>query len=64
MEYHRYLKEVVQALESDQEFRAKLEKANEDDIRVSLTLNIVPDSINFISDYSAITKIVHETRPT
>lgn len=33
MEYHRYLKEVVQALESDSEFRAKLEKANEDDIR-------------------------------
>jgi nucleobindin len=33
MEYHRYLKEVVQALESDPEFRAKLEKANEDDIR-------------------------------
>ncbi|XP_011630489.1 nucleobindin-2 isoform X2 [Pogonomyrmex barbatus] len=33
MEYHRYLKEVIQALESDPEFRAKLEKANEDDIR-------------------------------
>ncbi|XP_039314609.1 nucleobindin-2 isoform X2 [Solenopsis invicta] len=33
MEYHRYLKEVVQALESDPEFRTKLEKANEDDIR-------------------------------
>ncbi|XP_011865542.1 PREDICTED: nucleobindin-2 isoform X2 [Vollenhovia emeryi] len=33
MEYHRYLKEVVQALESDPEFRAKLEKAHEDDIR-------------------------------
>ncbi|TGZ32754.1 nucleobindin-2 isoform X1 [Temnothorax longispinosus] len=33
MEYHRYLKEVVQALESDPEFREKLEKAHEDDIR-------------------------------
>ena len=35
MEYHRYLKEVVQALESDPEFRAKLEKAEEHDILVS-----------------------------
>ncbi|KAL0118356.1 hypothetical protein PUN28_009180 [Cardiocondyla obscurior] len=33
MEYHRYLKEVVQALESDPEFRVKLEKASEEDIR-------------------------------
>lgn len=33
MEYHRYLREVVNALESDPEFRQKLEKANEDDIR-------------------------------
>lgn len=36
MEYHRYLKEVVQALESDADFRSKLEKANEADIRVSI----------------------------
>lgn len=36
MEYHRYLKEVVQTLESDVEFRQKLEKANEADIRVSI----------------------------
>ena len=35
MEYHRYLQEVVQALESDPDFRSKLEKANETDIRVS-----------------------------
>lgn len=35
MEYHRYLKEVVEALESDPEFRLKLEKAEEEDIRVS-----------------------------
>lgn len=41
MEYHRYLKEVVQALESDPEFRAKLEKADEDDIRVSLIFKII-----------------------
>ncbi|KAL7306766.1 hypothetical protein TKK_0001131 [Trichogramma kaykai] len=33
MEYHRYLQEVVQALESDPDFRSKLEKANETDIR-------------------------------
>ncbi|CAH2223671.1 jg26948, partial [Pararge aegeria aegeria] len=32
-EYHRYLKEVVQALESDPEFREKLEKADEEDVR-------------------------------
>ncbi|XP_076681680.1 nucleobindin 1 isoform X2 [Andrena cerasifolii] len=32
MEYRRYLMEVVQVLESDQEFRAKLEKANDADI--------------------------------
>lgn len=33
MEYHRYLREVVNALESDPEFKKKLEKASEDDIR-------------------------------
>ncbi|XP_014483577.1 PREDICTED: nucleobindin-2 isoform X2 [Dinoponera quadriceps] len=33
MEYHRYLKEVIQTLESDMEFREKLEKADEADIR-------------------------------
>ncbi|EFN63576.1 Nucleobindin-2 [Camponotus floridanus] len=33
VEYNRYLREVVQALETDTNFRAKLEKANEDDIR-------------------------------
>lgn len=38
MEYHRYLKEVVQALESDPDFRERLEKANEDDVRVRLLL--------------------------
>ncbi|XP_012151927.2 nucleobindin 1 isoform X2 [Megachile rotundata] len=32
-EYRRYLMEVVQVLESDPEFRAKLEKADEADIR-------------------------------
>lgn len=35
MEYHRYLKEVVDALESDPQFREKLEKTKESDIRVS-----------------------------
>lgn len=33
MEYHRYLKEVVAALESDPEFRTRLEKADADDVR-------------------------------
>ncbi|XP_020282154.1 nucleobindin-2 isoform X2 [Pseudomyrmex gracilis] len=33
LEYHRYLKEVVEALESDADFRSKLEKADEKDIR-------------------------------
>lgn len=35
MEYHRYLKEVVQALESDPDFRERLEKADDEDVRVS-----------------------------
>lgn len=33
MEYSRYLKEVVNALESDADFRKKLEQANETDIK-------------------------------
>lgn len=33
LEYERYLKEVVEALESDGEFRTKLNEASEDDIR-------------------------------
>lgn len=36
MEYHRYLREVVQVLESDPKFREKLESADEEDIRVCL----------------------------
>lgn len=40
LEYHRYLKEVVEALESDADFRSKLEKADEKDIRVSITFNL------------------------
>lgn len=35
LEYERYLKEVVEALESDPDFRKKLDKAPEADIRVS-----------------------------
>lgn len=34
LEYHRYLREVVEALESDPDFKAQLEKADEDDMRV------------------------------
>ncbi|XP_011331230.1 nucleobindin-2 isoform X2 [Ooceraea biroi] len=33
MEYHRYLKEVIQTLEKDTAFREKLQKATEGDIR-------------------------------
>lgn len=33
MEYHRYLREVVNALESDVQFKDKLEKADEKDIK-------------------------------
>lgn len=35
LEYDRYLREVVQTLESDPEFRKKLDEAPEADIRVS-----------------------------
>lgn len=34
LEYSKYLQEVVSALENDPEFRAKLDKADEADIRV------------------------------
>lgn len=34
LEYERYLREVVEALEADPEFRKKLDKAPEADIRV------------------------------
>lgn len=35
LEYNRYLQEVVQLLESDPDFRQKLEKSDPEDIRVS-----------------------------
>lgn len=35
LEYERYLKEVVNALETDEEFRKKLDNASDVDIRVS-----------------------------
>lgn len=34
VEYNRYLQEVVQLLESDPDFRSKLEKSDPEDIRV------------------------------
>ena len=40
LEYERYLKEVVEALESDPDFRKKLDKAPEADIRVSIFTNL------------------------
>ena len=36
IEYNRYLKEVVQILESDPEFRKKLETSDPEDIRVRI----------------------------
>lgn len=44
IEYERYLKEVVSALESDKEFRKKLDSASEVDIRVKFStfyLNVI-----------------------
>jgi len=38
LEYNRYLQEVVQALESDPQFREKLEKAEVADIRVRFAI--------------------------
>lgn len=40
LEYERYLKEVVEALESDPDFRKKLDKAPEADIRVRTFTNL------------------------
>lgn len=47
MEYHRYLREVVGALESDPDFRSKLEKASEDDIRSGKIAN----ELEFVSHH-------------
>ncbi|KAK9871604.1 hypothetical protein WA026_012984 [Henosepilachna vigintioctopunctata] len=47
MEYHRYLSEVVQALESDQEFKKKLEKAPEEEIRSGK----IADELEFVSHH-------------
>lgn len=38
LEYERYLKEVVNALETDPEFRKKLDNATDVDIRVSFAI--------------------------
>lgn len=40
LEYERYLKEVVNALESDPEFRKKLDNASEVDVRVSIPFHL------------------------
>ncbi|XP_056637788.1 nucleobindin-2 [Diorhabda sublineata] len=47
MEYHRYLKEVVNALESDPDFRAKLEKADESEIRSGK----IAEELEFVSHH-------------
>lgn len=47
MDYHRYLKEVVGALESDPEFRQKLEKAEADDIKSGK----IADELEFVSHH-------------
>lgn len=46
LEYSKYLQEVVQALESDPDFRKKLESTNEEDIKVSRS-NMNIKNINF-----------------
>ncbi|XP_060809483.1 nucleobindin-2 isoform X2 [Amyelois transitella] len=45
MEYSRYLKEVVQALESDPDFRERLEKADVDDVRSGK----IADQLDFVN---------------
>ncbi|KAL3275810.1 hypothetical protein HHI36_020554 [Cryptolaemus montrouzieri] len=47
LEYHRYLSEVVQALESDPDFKSKIEKAPEDDIRSGKIAN----ELEFVSHH-------------
>ncbi|KAL1517610.1 hypothetical protein ABEB36_001351 [Hypothenemus hampei] len=47
MEYHRYLKEVVNALESDSDFRQKLEKADENDIKSGR----IAEELQFVSHH-------------
>lgn len=47
MHYHRYLKEVVGALESDSEFKKKLEAADEADIRSGKIAN----ELEFVSHH-------------
>ncbi|XP_044270562.1 nucleobindin-1 [Tribolium madens] len=47
MEYHRYLQEVVNALESDPQFRQKLEKADETDIRSGK----IAEELEFVSHH-------------
>lgn len=47
MEYHRYLKEVVNALESDPDFRQKLEKADESEIKSGK----IAEELEFVSHH-------------
>ncbi|XP_044759218.1 nucleobindin-2 [Coccinella septempunctata] len=47
MEYHRYLSEVVQALESDAEFKEKIQKAPEEEIRSGK----IADQLEFVSHH-------------
>ncbi|CAH1968832.1 unnamed protein product [Acanthoscelides obtectus] len=47
MEYHRYLKEVVNALESDPDFRKKLEKADEHEIKSGK----IAEELEFVSHH-------------
>ncbi|XP_045463171.1 nucleobindin-2 [Harmonia axyridis] len=47
MEYHRYLSEVVQALESDPDFKEKIQKAPEEEIRSGK----IADQLEFVSHH-------------
>lgn len=53
LEYERYLKEVVNALETDPEFRKKLDNATDVDIRVRM------NSINVLYLSSVFMKLIN-----
>lgn len=46
LEYERYLKEVVGVLETDPQFRAKLDNASEVDVRVSIRFGFIMTNVH------------------
>ena len=47
MYYDRYLREVIEVLETDPHFREKLQTANTEDIKVSIRLSLSLPSLSF-----------------